>query len=308
VIDLNDFRYFVEIVDRGGYTAAAEALNLSTSTLSLRIQQLEKHLGVALLIRTSRTVQMSEAGQEFYTHAIAMTERAREAEVSIRERQAEASGVVRYTTAAAISQFAMADMLNDFLTKYPKVTLIQHLREDFADIVTDRYDVAIRGHTTPLPDSTLVKRKLAESPWFLFASPAYLAKRGEPKMPEELAHHWGLFVEVAGAPQRWELSQSTDGSRIVLATQVVPRLVGTCMLTLKNAAIAGVGITALPAYICRDEVRSGILKRVLAPWVAARSTITALMPSRRGTGAAARAFVDHITAAFPAAVSLCVPP
>jgi DNA-binding transcriptional LysR family regulator len=302
VLDLNDFRYFAEIVDRGGYTSAAEALGLSTSTLSLRIQQLETELGVTLLVRTSRSVKMTDAGEEFYGHAIATMARAREAEESMRGRQAEAAGIVRYTTAAAISQFAMVGMLGDFLNKYPKVTLIQHIREDFADIVTDRYDVAIRGHTAPLPDSTLVKRKLAEAPWHLFASPAYLARRGEPKTPDELANHSGLFVEISGAPQRWELTQAKDESKTAVATQVAPRLVSTCMLSLKSASIAGIGITALPRYICQDEVRTGALKLILPQWVAAHSTITALMPSRRGTGAAARAFVDHITAAFPAAV------
>jgi len=303
VLDLNDFRYFVQVVDRGGFTAAAGALKVPTSTLSYRVQQLEKELGIALLARTSRAVTMTDAGREFYKHAIAMLERADEAEMSVRQRQLEPAGVVRYTTAPAIAQFAMPDMLNDFLRKYPKVTLIQHVSQQFADIVTDRYDIAIRGHSGPLPDSNLVKRALAEVPWFLFAAPAYLKEHGEPSQPTDLATHAGLLVEHSNLEPRWQLFSIKEDVTIEVALEAAPRIVGTCFHTLRNSTLAGLGIVALPGYICRDEVRSGLLKRVLPDWIAAHSSITALMPNRGGMSAAARAFVDHITAAFPAAVA-----
>jgi len=139
-------------------------------------------------------------------------------------------------------------------------------------------------------------------PWFLFAAPGYLEQHDEPSRPMDLAQHAGLFVEHANVEPCWQLIHARDDSTLEVALDVAPRIVGTCLLTLKSAAIAGLGVVALPGYMCRDEVRSGSLKRLLPDWLAARSTITALMPTRRGMSAAARAFVDHITSAFPTAV------
>ena len=174
VLDLNDFFYFVQVVDRGGFTAAGRTLRIPKSTLSHRIQQLETELGVRLLNRTSRRFAMTDAGEEFYRHAVVMLREAELAETAIRHRLSEPTGTVRCTAAVATMQFAMRDIVADFLVRYPKVNVVAHATDQNVDIVGENYDVAIRAHSDPLPDSTLVQRTLTPAPWFLFAGSAYL--------------------------------------------------------------------------------------------------------------------------------------
>ena len=167
MLDLNDFYYFVQVVDRGGFTAAGRTLRVPKSTLSHRIQQLEAELGVRLLNRTSRRFGMTDAGGEFYRHAVAMLQQAEQAETAIRHRLTEPTGTVRFTAGVATAQFAMRDMVADFLVRFPKVNVVGHATDQTVDIVGENFDVAIRAHSTPLPDSTLVQRTLAPAPWFL---------------------------------------------------------------------------------------------------------------------------------------------
>jgi DNA-binding transcriptional LysR family regulator len=123
VLDLNDFLYFVQVVDRGGFTAAGRTLRVPKSTLSHRIQQLETELGARLLNRTSRQLAMTDAGEEFYRHAVVMLREAELAETAIRHRLNEPMGTVRCTAAMATMQFAMRDIVAEFLGRYPKVNV-----------------------------------------------------------------------------------------------------------------------------------------------------------------------------------------
>src|SRR5215510_6459097 len=177
MLDLNDFFLFVQVVDRGGFTAASRTLRTPKSTLSHRIQQLEGHLGVRLLNRTSRKFGMTDAGEEFYRHAVAMLREAELAETAIRHRLAEPSGTIRCTGGVATMQFAMSDIIADFLVQYPKVNVFVHAVDRTVDIVGENFDVAIRAHSDPLPDSNLVQRTLAPAPWYLFAGSDYLDEK-----------------------------------------------------------------------------------------------------------------------------------
>jgi len=149
VLDLNDFFYFVQVVDRGGFTAAGRMLRIPKSTLSHRIQRLETELGVRLLNRTSRRFAMTDAGEEFYRHAVVMLHDAELAESAIRHRVTEPTGTVRCTAAMATMQFAMCDIVADFLLRYPKVNVVAHATDRNVDIVGENYDVAIRAHSDP---------------------------------------------------------------------------------------------------------------------------------------------------------------
>src|SRR6201987_4911654 len=149
MLDLNDFYYFVQVVDRGGVTAAGRTLRIPKSTLSHRIQQLEVNLGVRLLNRTSRRFGMTDAGDEFYRHAVGMLPEADLAETAIRHRLNEPIGTVRCTAAVATMQFAMRDIVPDFLLRYPKINLVAHATDRNIDIIGENYDVAIRAHSDP---------------------------------------------------------------------------------------------------------------------------------------------------------------
>jgi DNA-binding transcriptional LysR family regulator len=303
VLDLNDFFLLVQVVDRGGFTAAGRTLRMPKSTLSHRIQQLETNLGVRLLNRTSRRFGMTDAGQEFYRHAVAMLREAEQAETAIRHRLSEPTGIVRCTAGLVTMQVTMGDIVADFLLRYPKVNVVAHATDHYVDIVGENYDVAVRAHSDPLPDSTLVQRTLAPAPWFLFAGSAYLDADDAPQTPQDLQKCPSLFMMRTGVAPVWRLRHSSKVKNEVVIP-LTPRLLSDDMIALKRAAIAGLGVVALPGYVCREDVRSGALRRVLPSWLAGDSMFTALIAYRQGLLPSVRVFVDYLAAELPKAVLL----
>jgi DNA-binding transcriptional LysR family regulator len=299
MLDLNDFRYFVRIIECGGLTAASRSLNVPKSTVSHRLQQLEASLGVRLVNRTSRSLSMTDAGDLFYRHALTMLEQADLAESAVRERLTEPNGTIRFTTAVATSLFAIGPILPEFIRRHPKVNVIQHTSDDQVDIVGGSYDLAVRAHTGPLSDSTLVQRTLAPAPWFLFAAPDYLDRRGVPLAPNDLARHDTLTMLRPGRPTDWKLKHPTGGEVVV---SLEPRLAGNDIVMLKRGAIDGLGIVALPGYVCREDVRMGKLRQILPEWLAGQANITAVIPFRHGLLPSVRAFVDFLVKEIPRVV------
>lgn len=295
MLDLNDFRYFVRIVECGGVTAASRNLNVPKSTISHRLQQLETTLGVRLINRTSRSLSMTDAGELFYRHAVTTLEHADRAESAVRERLVEPSGTIRFTTAVATSLFVIRPILPEFIRRHPKISVILHTSDDQIDIVGGSYDLAVRAHSGPLSDSTLVQRTLALAPWLLFAAPDYLDRRGRPVRPEDLEGHDKLIMLRPG-PTIWKLKHPTQGEAIV---PVEARLAGNDIMVLKQAVQEGLGIVSLPSYVCRDEVRSGTLQRVLPEWTEAEAAITAVIPFRHGLLPSVRTFVNYLIEEIP---------
>jgi DNA-binding transcriptional LysR family regulator len=301
MLDLNDFFYFVQIVDRGGFTAAGRTLRVPKSTLSHRMQQLEQELGVRLLNRTSRRFGMTNAGEDFYRHAVSMLREAELAETAIRHRLSEPTGTIRCTAGVATMQFAMSDVIADFLVQYPKVNVFAHATDRTVDIVGENFDLAVRAHSDPLPDSNLVQRTLAPAPWYLFVGADYADRYAIPEHPQDLQNHPSLFMMRTGVSPVWRLRHSRQ-ARDEVVVPLTPRLIGDDMVGLQHAAIKGLGVVALPGYIARNAVRSGALRRVLPDWLAGDSTLTALIPYRQGLLPSVRAFLDHLAAEFPKAV------
>ena len=303
MLDLNDFFYFVQVVDRGGYTAAGRTLRVPKSTLSHRIQELETELGVRLLNRTSRRFAMTDAGEDFYRHAVAMLREAETAETVIRQRLTEPTGTVRCTSAVATMQFALSEIIADFLVEHPKVNVVAHATDRTVDIVGENFDVAVRAHSAPLPDSNLVQRTLAPAPWYLFAGAAYLEAHGAPQTPQDLSDHPSLFMMRTGVAPLWKLRHASE-ARDEIVVPLTPRLLSDDMVGLQNAAMRSLGVVALPGYIARGAVRSGALKRVLPDWIAGDSTLTALLPYRQGLLPSVRVFLDHLARGLPKTVLL----
>jgi DNA-binding transcriptional LysR family regulator len=306
MLDLNDFFLFVQVVDRGGFTAASRTLRTPKSTLSHRIQQLENSLGLRLLNRTSRKFGMTDAGEDFYRHAVAVLREAELAENAVRHRLSEPSGTIRCTGGVATMQFAMTGLISDFLIQHPKVNIVVHAVDRAVDIIAENFDIAVRAHSDPLPNSNLVQRTLAPAPWFLFAGSDYLAAKGEPQKPQDLRDHPSLFMMRAGVDPVWRLrpARRTQQTKNDFVMPLSPRLMSDDEIGLQEAAIRGLGIVALPGYICNAAVKSGALRRVLPNWIAGDSTITALIPYRQGLFPSVRAFLDHLAAEFPKAVEI----
>jgi DNA-binding transcriptional LysR family regulator len=306
MLNLNHFSLFVHVVDRGGFTAASRALRTPKSTLSHRIQQLEVSLGVRLLNRTSRNFGMTDAGEDFYRHAVSVLREAELAENALRHRLSEPKGTIRCTSGVATMQCAMTGIVSDFLIRHPKVNIVVHACDRAIDIVGENFDIAIKAHSEPLPDSTLVQRTLALAPWSLFAGSEYLAANGEPQEPEDLRDHPSLFMMRTGVDPVWHLrpARPTKQANTEFVMPLTPKLLSDDWIGLQEAAVKGLGIVALPSYIARDAVKSGALRRVLPNWTAGDTTITALLPYRQGLLPSVRAFLDHLTTEFPKAVQI----
>jgi DNA-binding transcriptional LysR family regulator len=246
---------------------------------------------------------MTEAGREFYKYASSVVEQANEAESALRGRFDKPLGIVRFTVGLGVATFAMPNILISFMVKYPEVKLIQHVSSGFVDIVADRYDVAVLMHLGALPNSQPILRSLVPSvPWHLFASPVYSDRAGPFTSPNDLRRDEALFVGRDEAEPTWRLVAEHDRAAIV-EVPLHPCISGGCVATVKGAAEAGHGVVALPAYVCREEIQTGRLVRILPGWVCGESRVTAIMPHRRGMTAAARAFIDHVAAALPKAMS-----
>jgi DNA-binding transcriptional LysR family regulator len=148
-----------------------------------------------------------------------------------------------------------------------------------------------------------VQRALTPAPWPLFAGSAYLDANEAPKMPEDLRNHPSLFMMRTGVAPVWRLRRSGEAEDEVVMP-LTPRFLCDDMIALKQAAIAGLGVVALPGYVCREDVRLGALRQVLPAWLAGDSTITALIPYRRGLLPSVRVFIDHLSAELPKRVLL----
>ena len=294
--DFNDYYYFVQVVDNKGFAAAGRALDLPKSTLSRRIIELETRLGVRLIQRTSRSFVMTDAGREFHRHASAVLIEAQAAEDAVKRRLAEPGGTIRFTCSIGMAQ-TLAPSLCRFLVMFPKINIVQHATNRYVDLVEEGFDVGLRGHFGPLRDSSLMQRRLTPMPWHLFAAPAYLERVGIPGEPSELKAHPGLALGTRDEETQWQLRDS-DGREA--AVPFVARVRSDDRETLRQSAVAGLGIVALPPYFCRAETQHGRLRRVLPQWTHwSDSAVTLLAPSRRGQLPSVRAFIDFLVAEYP---------
>jgi DNA-binding transcriptional LysR family regulator len=287
--NFNDLHIFVQAVDNGGFAAAARHLGVPKSTISKRVAELEVDLGTRLIHRTSRSFVLTDVGKDFYDHARAAVIEAEAAESVVQRRQAEPQGTVRITASVPVAQFHLAGRLPVLARAYPKLDLQLHVTDRFVDLVREGFDIAIRSHFAALPDSDLMQRRMTVERITLVASPDYLARRGTPERPEDLAEHDGLLTGPVA--RTWHLKDN-DGRQ----AQVTPvaRLVADESSVLLRAAAAGLGIACLPEAMSAASMDSGELIQVLPDWIAGSVTSTILTPHRRGQLPAVRTVIDFL--------------
>lgn len=289
MLNLNDLYFFTQAVEYGGFAAAARRLDCPKSTISKRVATLEKTLGAQLVHRTSRRFSLTDVGREVYDHARAAMIEAEAVEAVVHRRLAEPSGTVRITASVPTAQFQLADRLPLLARRYPKLTIQLHVTDRFIDLVQDGFDIAVRSHFEPLPDSGLIQRRLSEDRIILVAAPSYVAHYGEPITPEVLSEHDGLMSNMTMKP--WRLSDSDGGT-----VEVVPRpqFCSDESVTLIKAAVMGMGIVCLPEMMSAQAIRDGQLVRVLPGWTAGSVMTTILTPHKRGQLPAVRAVIDFL--------------
>ncbi|MDX3893994.1 LysR family transcriptional regulator [Pusillimonas sp.] len=293
--DLNDLYYFVQAVDHGGFAPAGRALGMPKSKLSRRIANLEERLGVRLIQRTTRQFAVTEIGRTYYDHCKAMLVEAEAAQEAIDETRAEPRGVIRMTCPVALLHVHIGSMLADFMAQYPQVAVHLEASNRRVDVVSEAVDVAIRVRPPPLEDSGLVMRVLAERTQCLVASPGLIEQRLFPCSPAELGALPSLGLGTPQQPFAWTLFGPDKAQATVHHT---PRFVTTDMITLRSAAVAGVGVVQLPLLMVGEQLADGSLIKVLPEWAPRREVIHAVFPTRRGLLPSIRALIDYLAQRF----------
>ena len=298
--DLNDYFYFVHVVEKQGFSAASEALGLPKSRLSRHIRQLEERMGARLIQRTTRQFNVTELGKTFYAHARTVVDDMERAENAVRQKKNLLSGNVTISCSVGVAQFALKELLARFLAEHPQVNIFQQVTNQNIDMVASGVDLSIRGHAGPLPDSSLIQRPLARVEWHLFAAPDYEKNHGLPGHPADIDQHQTLALGWQSSKSEWSLEKTT-GEKLTL--RLTPRLKSDDMSTLKHAAASGAGLVALPAYTCREELERGQLRRVLPDWHAGAPELSLVTPSRTGQPQVVVALQEFLLAEFAGAVA-----
>jgi DNA-binding transcriptional LysR family regulator len=288
--DLNDILVFARVVQTGSFTAAARALQMPKSTVSRKITDLERRLGVRLLQRTTRTLSLTDEGRTYNEYCARIVDEIDEADLAVGRLSAIPRGPLRVTT--PLNFGFMGAILADFAKKNPEVTLEVVSTDRIVNLVEERFDVAVRA--AALADSTLVARALGKIRRVLIASPAYLKQRGRPRQPADLAEHDCLAFGGGASPEVWRLEKGATA----LDVTVKARLIINDFDALLEAARAGIGIAMLPIFRCIDELRAGRLEHLLKDWCSPQSVIHAVYPTARHLSPKVKAFVEHLQERF----------
>ncbi|AKQ57255.1 LysR family transcriptional regulator [Bordetella hinzii] len=289
--DLNDLFYFSQVVDQGGFSAAARVLDIPKSRLSRRISQLEERLGVRLLQRTTRRLRLTTAGERYLHYCREMTASARAAEEAMRQLQTQPSGPVVVSCPISIAQQLLAPLLPEFMDTWPEVSIQMLATNRRVDLINEGVDLALRVRTRLDTDAELVVRQLGAASGTLVASPAYLQRHGAPDSPEDLVHHMTLSFNDPQTEVVWSLHNGEGQER---AITVAPRLCCNDFIVLTEAAVRGRGIALLPSVATQAELRRGELVPVLPDWRSPEGIVHCIYPSRRGMIPAVRAFLDFL--------------
>jgi DNA-binding transcriptional LysR family regulator len=289
--DLNDMLYFTEVVERGGFAAAGRALDIPKSRLSRRVAELEEQLGVRLLQRTTRKLALTEVGEQYLRHCLAMREAAQAAAQVAAQVQTEPRGTIRVSCPVTLAQTSVAVLLPLFMREFPEVRVEMLVTNRVIDLVEEGIDVALRVRPTLEASGSLVIKQLGQTRTILVASPELLARQPAPKTPEDLARLDSVAMSVSDGRSSWRLL-GPEGAEFMHVHR--PRYVADDLLTLKLAVLMGLGLCVLPDYMCRDELRDGRLVALLPDWAPPAGVVHAVFPSRRGLVPAVRRFLDFL--------------
>ena len=289
--DLNDLYLFTLVVDNGSFTAASQVAGLTTSRISRRIADLEERLGVRLLHRTTRKLALTAIGELYYRHCKAMVSEAQAAAEVVEQMQASPRGRVRVTCPVLTGPSVLGPIITEFMQSYPEVQISLAATDRLVDLIDEGFDVAIRIRAMPMEDSGLVARPVGESLDYLVASPKFIAKHGHPAQPDDLLRLSSVGKSHRDAAYNWYLTD-TDGRTSVIPYQ--PILESDDWLVLKQAVIAGIGITSMPAELCQQDVTEGRLEILLPEWKLPSTTLYIVYTSRRGLIPAVRLFIDFV--------------
>lgn len=292
MLDLQQLSSFLAVVRVGSFVGAADATSLSKAAISRHVADLEAHLGVRLLHRTTRRLSLTDDGQRFHAQAAELVAAFEELEAETTASGGEATGLLRINAPVSFANLHLAPLWPRFIAANPKVSLDITLNDRVVDLVDEGYDVAIR--ITRLPDSQLVSRRLATTRIVLCASPGYLEKHGVPTHPRELAEHQVFAYSYWSGGDDWRFS----GPEGEVGVRVKPRMRTNSGDTCLAAALEDQGIVLQPDFLVGADIRRGTLVRLMPEYQSIELGIFALFPTRKHLALKTRHLVDFLVDEF----------
>jgi DNA-binding transcriptional LysR family regulator len=286
-------RAYRQVVDSGSFTAAAKALNLSKAAVSKQISDLEAHLGAALLHRTTRRLNVTEAGKIYFDRCQRLLDELDTAEAEMRNLQAEPAGRLRISAPGNFGEAVLGPIICELLKRYPKLTLQVELSNRFVDLLEEGFDAAIRIRTS-LPDSTLIARRLCPVDRIACAAPSYLKQHGQPSHPRDLVDHNCLIYTLSTSPMDWTFNTPSGPHTVRVNGNIHTNNSQLLLEPLR----AGAGIALLPTFAVGAEIESGRLHQILDQFTVDRHDLYVVYPHNRHLSPKVRVFVDLLAEWF----------
>ncbi|MFZ5620749.1 MAG: LysR family transcriptional regulator [Pseudomonadota bacterium] len=287
--NLTDVAVFVQVVESGSFTAAAERLELTRSVVSKYISRLEDRLKVRLLNRTTRRLSLTEAGQIFYERSQYGLGEIEAAEAEVAKLQGTPRGRLKINAPMSFGILHIAQAIAEFQRQHPEVQLDMNLDDRQIDLVEQGYDVAVR--IAELPDSSMVATRLAPCHHVVCASSDYIERYGAPRTPDELRKHNILSYRYQDSPNEWRFL-SPDGR--YSSVPVTGSIEMNNSLALRQAVLSGAGIMLTPTFIVGEDIAAGRLLKLLPEYRAKEVAIYAVYAGRRHLIPKVRAFIDFM--------------
>ena len=282
-----EMRIFAQVMESGSFTAAADKLGLSKQFVSRKLMELEQRLGVRLLNRSTRRLDVTPLGQRYYEAALRLLSEVEQVEQGISGQTSAPRGTIRLSAPLSFAVAHLGCLLPLFLQRYRDVSVEVDLSDRSVDLLGEGYDLALRIGV--LEDSTLIARRIASIERVYCASPAYLAENGTPARPEDLRNHDCLPYGHSRQVQ-WRF----EGNGKPLVLEVAGRMRANNGDLLRDAAIAGMGITYLPTFIVGDALKDGRLVKLLEGFETEPLALSAVYPQHRQASRPVQALVEFL--------------
>ncbi len=286
---LTRIRGFIEVVEAGGFSAAARKTHKSKALLSKHVQELEDELGAVLLNRTTRQLSLTEAGHAYYPRALEIIKELDDLNDTITRSNKTTHGRIKIGTSRTFADASIGQSLIDFLSAYPDIYLDISLDDRFVDLVNEGFDLAIR--ITDMQDSSLIQRKLMDIRSVVIASPELLKSTNVPETPRDLKSLPCLVDRNNLNSDHW-VFKDKKGSTFSVA--ISGRMAANGPIIMKRAAIAGIGFAKIPRFIAEEELQNGLIKTVLDDFMTDGAGLYIVYPQKRYLPAKVRMFIDYL--------------
>lgn len=284
---------FTQVVEQGSFASAARKINVSRSSVNKMVIQLENHLGVQLLYRTTRQVTPTDTGKAFYNRCLEILSSVEEAELAVSAQHREPQGILRINAPMSFGMSVLGSKIAEFMTRYKKIKIQLTLEDRFVDPISEGYDLVIRIGS--LPDaSSLVVNPITVVPRVICAAPSYLNVRGIPKTIQDLKEHSCLHYGYLSSGSQWEFFHENKQEKIF----VEGVLCCNNGEVLREAAIKGLGIVILPTFIVKDALKNGSLQTILPDYQLPELTLSVIYPINRHLSTKVQLFTQFLQEYF----------